>query len=159
MLMLAPAVQGALGLSENLPAFSPGCHLCHLLPSPVVPDTQQTLSIRADCYAYSGKLFLFNLNLFLLSSLMIQMLSPQFRDYCAVCLRWEWPGSPKALERCDLEAAFFEGHFLKVLFDRMGRILDQVISFKVLISYYFVTIHCGFCLHLQQLYCFLFSTR
>lgn len=49
----------------------------------------------------------------------------QFRDYCAVCLRWEWPGAPKPLEKCDLEAAFFEGHFLKVLFDRMGRILDQ----------------------------------
>uniref|UniRef100_A0A8C7AM48 FHF complex subunit HOOK interacting protein 2A n=1 Tax=Neovison vison TaxID=452646 RepID=A0A8C7AM48_NEOVI len=49
----------------------------------------------------------------------------QFRDYCAICLRWEWPGSPKALEKCNLEATFFEGHFLKVLFDRMGRILDQ----------------------------------
>lgn len=49
----------------------------------------------------------------------------QFRDYCAVCSRWEWPGAPKPLEKCDLEAAFFEGHFLKVLFDRMGRILDQ----------------------------------
>ncbi|EAW49465.1 hCG40944, isoform CRA_b [Homo sapiens] len=52
----------------------------------------------------------------------------QFRDYCAICLRWEWPGSPKALEKCNLEAAFFEGHFLKVLFDRMGRILDQVVG-------------------------------
>ncbi|KAJ6669066.1 hypothetical protein lerEdw1_007875 [Lerista edwardsae] len=49
----------------------------------------------------------------------------QFRDYCAICLRWEWPGSPKPLEKCNLEAAFFEGHFLKVLFERMGRILDQ----------------------------------
>ncbi|XP_064125343.1 FHF complex subunit HOOK interacting protein 2A isoform X4 [Loxodonta africana] len=49
----------------------------------------------------------------------------QFRDYCAICVRWEWPGSPKALDKCNLEAAFFEGHFLKVLFDRMGRILDQ----------------------------------
>ncbi|KAM6442032.1 FHF complex subunit HOOK interacting protein 2A isoform 2-T2 [Liasis olivaceus] len=49
----------------------------------------------------------------------------QFRDYCSTCLRWEWPGSPKPLEKCNLEAAFFEGHFLKVLFDRMGRILDQ----------------------------------
>ncbi|XP_063163277.1 FHF complex subunit HOOK interacting protein 2A [Candoia aspera] len=49
----------------------------------------------------------------------------QFRDYCSICLRWEWPGSPKPLEKCNLEAAFFEGHFLKVLFDRMGRILDQ----------------------------------
>lgn len=58
---------------------------------------------------------------------------PQFRDYCAICLRWEWPGSPKALEKCNLEAAFFEGHFLKVLFDRMGRILDQVICLEILI--------------------------
>ncbi|XP_048361574.1 FHF complex subunit HOOK interacting protein 2A [Sphaerodactylus townsendi] len=49
----------------------------------------------------------------------------QFRDYCTICLRWEWPGSPKPLEKCNLEALFFEGHFLKVLFDRMGRILDQ----------------------------------
>ncbi|XP_069095378.1 FHF complex subunit HOOK interacting protein 2A [Pleurodeles waltl] len=49
----------------------------------------------------------------------------QFRDYCAICIRWEWPNSPKALEKCNLEAPFFEGHFVKVLFDRMGRILDQ----------------------------------
>ncbi|XP_003223534.2 FHF complex subunit HOOK interacting protein 2A isoform X2 [Anolis carolinensis] len=49
----------------------------------------------------------------------------QFRDYCAICLRWEWPGFPKPLEKCNLESAFFEGYFLKVLFDRMGRILDQ----------------------------------
>ncbi|KAM5127057.1 FHF complex subunit HOOK interacting protein 2A, partial [Mantella aurantiaca] len=49
----------------------------------------------------------------------------QFRDYCAICLRWDWPGLAKAIEKCDLEAPFFEGHFLKVLFDRMGRILDQ----------------------------------
>ncbi|XP_027547907.1 protein FAM160B1 isoform X2 [Neopelma chrysocephalum] len=49
----------------------------------------------------------------------------QFRDYCVICLRWEWPGSPRSLEKCNLEASFFEGHFLKVLFERMGRILDQ----------------------------------
>ncbi|CAL8258312.1 unnamed protein product [Lota lota] len=49
----------------------------------------------------------------------------QFRDYCGVCLRWDWRGSPKPLEKCDLERPFFEGHFLKVLFDRMGRVLDQ----------------------------------
>ncbi|OXB57762.1 hypothetical protein ASZ78_010331 [Callipepla squamata] len=52
----------------------------------------------------------------------------QFRDYCLICLRWEWPGSPRSLEKCNLEASFFEGHFLKVLFDRMGRILDQVVG-------------------------------
>lgn len=49
----------------------------------------------------------------------------QFREYCAVCLRWEWRGTPKPFEKCDLQTPFFEGHFLKVLFDRMGRILDQ----------------------------------
>ncbi|XP_069610460.1 FHF complex subunit HOOK interacting protein 2A [Ranitomeya imitator] len=49
----------------------------------------------------------------------------QFRDYCAICLRWDWPGTSKPIEKCNLEAPFFEGHFLKVLFDRMGRILDQ----------------------------------
>ncbi|XP_063291164.1 FHF complex subunit HOOK interacting protein 2A [Pelobates fuscus] len=49
----------------------------------------------------------------------------QFRDYCAICLRWDWPGIAKAIEKCNLEAPFFEGHFLKVLFDRMGKILDQ----------------------------------
>lgn len=49
----------------------------------------------------------------------------QFRDYCAICLRWDWPGTAKPIEKCNLDAPFFEGHFLKVLFDRMGRILDQ----------------------------------
>ncbi|MBN3292059.1 F16B1 protein, partial [Polypterus senegalus] len=52
----------------------------------------------------------------------------QFRDYCAICMRWDWPGLPKAFEKCDLNATFYEGHFLKVLFDRMGRILDQVVG-------------------------------
>uniref|UniRef100_A0A7N8Y4E6 Family with sequence similarity 160 member B1 n=1 Tax=Mastacembelus armatus TaxID=205130 RepID=A0A7N8Y4E6_9TELE len=49
----------------------------------------------------------------------------QFRDYCGVCHRWDWRGNPKPFEKCNLEIPFFEGHFLKVLFDRMGRILDQ----------------------------------
>lgn len=50
----------------------------------------------------------------------------QFKDYCGVCQRWDWRGHPKPLEKCNLDLPFFEGHFLKVLFDRMGRILDQV---------------------------------
>lgn len=50
----------------------------------------------------------------------------QFRDYCGVCQRWDWRGHPKPFEKCNLDMPFFEGHFLKVLFDRMGRILDQV---------------------------------
>ncbi|CAL8367296.1 unnamed protein product [Gadus morhua 'NCC'] len=49
----------------------------------------------------------------------------QFRDYCGVCQRWDWRGTPKPIEKCDLDRPFFEGHFLKVLFDRMGRVLDQ----------------------------------
>ncbi|XP_078079380.1 FHF complex subunit HOOK interacting protein 2A [Mustelus asterias] len=49
----------------------------------------------------------------------------QFRDCCGNCMRWDWPAIPKPLEKCNLESPFFEGHFLKVLFDRMGRILDQ----------------------------------
>lgn len=43
-----------------------------------------------------------------------------------MCQRWDWRGSPKPFEKCNLDSPFFEGHFLKVLFDRMGRILDQV---------------------------------
>uniref|UniRef100_A0A8C3RBP2 Family with sequence similarity 160 member B2 n=1 Tax=Cyanoderma ruficeps TaxID=181631 RepID=A0A8C3RBP2_9PASS len=38
---------------------------------------------------------------------------------------WGWPSSPRALESCHPGVAFYEGHFLKVLFDRMSRILDQ----------------------------------
>uniref|UniRef100_H3D7C2 FHF complex subunit HOOK interacting protein 2 n=1 Tax=Tetraodon nigroviridis TaxID=99883 RepID=H3D7C2_TETNG len=49
----------------------------------------------------------------------------QFKDYCGICSHWDWRGNPKPLEKCNLELPFFEGHFLKVLFDRMGRILDQ----------------------------------
>ncbi|KAF7710886.1 protein FAM160B1 [Silurus meridionalis] len=49
----------------------------------------------------------------------------QFRDFCVICLKWEWRSSPKPIEKCNLDIPFFEGHFLKVLFDRMGRILDQ----------------------------------
>uniref|UniRef100_A0A665WUY3 Family with sequence similarity 160 member B1 n=1 Tax=Echeneis naucrates TaxID=173247 RepID=A0A665WUY3_ECHNA len=49
----------------------------------------------------------------------------QFRDYCGVCQQWDWRGNPKPFEKCNLDLPFFEGHFLKVLFDRMGRILDQ----------------------------------
>ncbi|XP_063276149.1 FHF complex subunit HOOK-interacting protein 2B isoform X2 [Prinia subflava] len=42
---------------------------------------------------------------------------------------WGWPSSPRPLDSCHLPGvAFYEGHFLKVLFDRMSRILDQVIG-------------------------------
>ncbi|CAB1312383.1 unnamed protein product [Coregonus sp. 'balchen'] len=35
------------------------------------------------------------------------------RDYCGVCQRWDWRGTPKALDKCNLDSPFFEGHFLK----------------------------------------------
>uniref|UniRef100_UPI00358EE328 FHF complex subunit HOOK interacting protein 2A isoform X2 n=1 Tax=Myxine glutinosa TaxID=7769 RepID=UPI00358EE328 len=49
----------------------------------------------------------------------------QFRDCCTACTTWDWPAKPTPVERCNLEAPFFEGHLFKVLFDRMSRILDQ----------------------------------
>uniref|UniRef100_A0A8C3KEX5 Family with sequence similarity 160 member B2 n=1 Tax=Calidris pygmaea TaxID=425635 RepID=A0A8C3KEX5_9CHAR len=39
---------------------------------------------------------------------------------------WGWPVAPRPLDACHPEVTFYEGHFLKVLFDRMTRILDQV---------------------------------
>ncbi|NXO59161.1 F16B2 protein, partial [Aramus guarauna] len=39
---------------------------------------------------------------------------------------WGWPLAPRPLDACRPEEAFYEGRFLKVLFDRMSRILDQV---------------------------------
>ncbi|XP_005285160.2 FHF complex subunit HOOK-interacting protein 2B isoform X2 [Chrysemys picta bellii] len=48
-----------------------------------------------------------------------------FQECSANIASWNWPQAPKPLEPCDPQAAFYEGHFLKVLFDRMTRILDQ----------------------------------
>lgn len=48
-----------------------------------------------------------------------------FQECCASASRWGWPQAPRALESCTPAASFYEGHFLKVLFDRLGRILDQ----------------------------------
>ncbi|KAJ6658732.1 hypothetical protein lerEdw1_019892 [Lerista edwardsae] len=48
-----------------------------------------------------------------------------FQECCANASRWGWPQAPLALESCTPAASFHEGHFLKVLFDRLGRILDQ----------------------------------
>ncbi|CAM5127167.1 unnamed protein product [Natator depressus] len=48
-----------------------------------------------------------------------------FQECSANISSWHWPQAPKPLEPCDPQAAFYEGHFLKVLFDRMTRILDQ----------------------------------
>ncbi|NXC92372.1 F16B2 protein, partial [Cercotrichas coryphoeus] len=44
---------------------------------------------------------------------------------------WGWPSSPRPLDSCHPGVAFYEGHFLKVLFDRMSRILDQPYSLNL----------------------------
>ncbi|NXT28168.1 F16B2 protein, partial [Syrrhaptes paradoxus] len=47
---------------------------------------------------------------------------------------WGWPVAPRPLDACPPEAAFYEGHFLKVLFDRMSRILDQPYSLNLQVT-------------------------
>ncbi|XP_070541239.1 FHF complex subunit HOOK interacting protein 2A-like [Ptychodera flava] len=49
----------------------------------------------------------------------------QFRECSVQCLRWDWPTYPKSLDRVDYSEAFYEGFFLKVLFDKMSQMLDQ----------------------------------
>ncbi|KAF1456446.1 hypothetical protein FQV21_0010726, partial [Spheniscus demersus] len=45
-----------------------------------------------------------------------------------------WPPAPQPLDACHPEATFYEGHFLKVLFDRMTRILDQPYSLNLQVT-------------------------
>ncbi|XP_057268609.1 FHF complex subunit HOOK-interacting protein 2B isoform X1 [Pezoporus wallicus] len=47
---------------------------------------------------------------------------------------WGWPGAPSPLDSCHPEVVFYEGHFLKVLFDRMARILDQPYSLNLQVT-------------------------
>ncbi|XP_029494472.1 FHF complex subunit HOOK-interacting protein 2B isoform X3 [Oncorhynchus nerka] len=49
----------------------------------------------------------------------------QFKECTAFLLNWDWPESRKPTELSVSSSDFFEGHFLKVLFDRIGRILEQ----------------------------------
>ncbi|XP_077991939.1 FHF complex subunit HOOK interacting protein 2A-like isoform X2 [Glandiceps talaboti] len=49
----------------------------------------------------------------------------QFRECSVQCLRWDWPTYPKALDRVEYDEAFYEGFFLKVLFDKISQMLDQ----------------------------------
>ncbi|XP_066495242.1 FHF complex subunit HOOK-interacting protein 2B isoform X2 [Tiliqua scincoides] len=48
-----------------------------------------------------------------------------FQECCTIASHWSWPQAPRSLESCPAGSSFYEGHFLKVLFDRLGRILDQ----------------------------------
>lgn len=49
----------------------------------------------------------------------------QLKECTAFLLDWDWPKSLKPTELSVSSSDFFEGHFLKVLFDRIGRILEQ----------------------------------
>ncbi|NXE44106.1 F16B2 protein, partial [Ptilorrhoa leucosticta] len=64
------------------------------------------------------------------------LLSPpcQVRACRASAAPWGWPSSPRPLDSCHPGAAFYEGHFLKVLFDRMSRILDQPYSLNLQVT-------------------------
>ncbi|XP_051496856.1 FHF complex subunit HOOK interacting protein 2B isoform X2 [Apus apus] len=47
---------------------------------------------------------------------------------------WGWPPAPRPLDTCHPEVTFYEGHFLKVLFDRMSQILDQPYSLNLQVT-------------------------
>ncbi|XP_074784503.1 FHF complex subunit HOOK-interacting protein 2B isoform X1 [Athene noctua] len=47
---------------------------------------------------------------------------------------WGWPPAPRPLDACHPEGTFYEGHFLKVLFDRMTQILDQPYSLNLQVT-------------------------
>ncbi|NXX33874.1 F16B2 protein, partial [Nicator chloris] len=64
------------------------------------------------------------------------LLSPpgQVQACRASAAPWGWPSSPQPLDSCHPGVAFYEGHFLKVLFDRMSRILDQPYSLNLQVT-------------------------
>ncbi|NWY71163.1 F16B2 protein, partial [Erithacus rubecula] len=64
------------------------------------------------------------------------LLSPpgQVQACRASSASWGWPSSPRPLDSCHPGVAFYEGHFLKVLFDRMSRILDQPYSLNLQVT-------------------------
>uniref|UniRef100_A0AAR2LS49 FHF complex subunit HOOK-interacting protein C-terminal domain-containing protein n=1 Tax=Pygocentrus nattereri TaxID=42514 RepID=A0AAR2LS49_PYGNA len=47
------------------------------------------------------------------------------KECSAMSSDWGWPDTPKPLDVHFISADFYEGHFLKVLFDRVARILEQ----------------------------------
>uniref|UniRef100_A0A6Q2X9I0 FHF complex subunit HOOK-interacting protein C-terminal domain-containing protein n=1 Tax=Esox lucius TaxID=8010 RepID=A0A6Q2X9I0_ESOLU len=49
----------------------------------------------------------------------------QFKECTALTQAWDWSEVLKPTESAISSSDFFEGHFLKILFDRIGRILEQ----------------------------------
>lgn len=50
----------------------------------------------------------------------------QFQECSSRVAPWGWPPAPPPLDPHEPERPFFEGHFLRMLFDRISRILEQV---------------------------------
>ncbi|XP_007949037.2 FHF complex subunit HOOK interacting protein 2B [Orycteropus afer afer] len=57
-----------------------------------------------------------------------------FQECSSRVTSWGWPLSPTPLDLHEPERPFFEGHFLRMLFDRMSRILDQPYSLNLQVT-------------------------
>ncbi|PNI68354.1 FAM160B2 isoform 2 [Pan troglodytes] len=57
-----------------------------------------------------------------------------FQECSSRVASWGWPLTPTPLDPHEPERPFFEGHFLRVLFDRMSRILDQPYSLNLQVT-------------------------
>ncbi|XP_072033663.1 FHF complex subunit HOOK interacting protein 2A-like isoform X2 [Amphiura filiformis] len=49
----------------------------------------------------------------------------QFRECSVNCLPWEWPTYPTPLDKCPTDESFYEGTLVKMLYDKLTRMLDQ----------------------------------
>ncbi|XP_075412671.1 FHF complex subunit HOOK-interacting protein 2B isoform X2 [Tenrec ecaudatus] len=57
-----------------------------------------------------------------------------FQECSSRVAPWGWPPGPAPMDPHEPERLFFEGPFLKVLFDRMSRILDQPYSLNLQVT-------------------------
>ncbi|XP_010622686.1 protein FAM160B2 isoform X3 [Fukomys damarensis] len=57
-----------------------------------------------------------------------------FQECSSRVAPWGWPRTPTALDPHEPERPFFEGHFLRVLFNRIARILDQPYSLNLQVT-------------------------
>ncbi|CAD7686869.1 unnamed protein product [Nyctereutes procyonoides] len=57
-----------------------------------------------------------------------------FQECSSRVAPWGWPLGPTPLDPHEPERPFFEGHFLRMLFDRMSRILEQPYSLNLQVT-------------------------
>nr|XP_060509319.1 FHF complex subunit HOOK-interacting protein 2B isoform X4 [Panthera onca] len=57
-----------------------------------------------------------------------------FQECSSRVAPWGWPLGPTPLDLHEPERPFFEGHFLRMLFDRMSRILEQPYSLNLQVT-------------------------